>query len=413
VYLNGNREVNAIRFSHRRSNRETSQIHLNGTLSIGKGGFFINSGDHIDIQNGTLTSHSGIINIHSEFRTIHAFDIRGPITDNGNIKVGLNITAAPNAVLGVELVGGHDNTFTGDTNLSERTALYLIKNNGVTAISGNLNIRDGASVRIFRNEQIANHVRVSLISKKGTQSTLRFQGEFQADIQETIHELVVEGNGAIDFGSQDSDYVHGPRFLYLDDLNIGYDSTLKILAWKDKRDYLLVRKDSWNLEDALKKIEFAGYNRNNIHKEDFNRDYWAISATPEPSTYGALLTAIATAFPLFRNRLRCTSTLRMIHSFGRLGTKCVRCGYSKMVATFAKVRRRTSSGTCSTKRAIRSCKSTTLGWSQRITPVVRVPSNVTAKSIRLANWPPVVIGRMTGTPVTRLKSSEEMISTGR
>jgi len=413
VYLNGDREVNAIRFSHRRSNQETSQIYLNGTLSIGKGGFFINSGDHIDITDGTLTSHSGIINIHSEFRTDHAFDIRGPITNNGNIKVGLNITAGTNAVLGVELVGGHNNTFTGDTNLSGRTNINLIKNNGIIAISGNLNIRDGAAAQIFYNEQIANHVRVSLISKKGTQSTLRFHGKFQTALTETIHELVVEGNGTINFGVTDSDAQHGNRFLYLDDLIIESDSALTILGWKDKRDYLLVRKDSAHLEDALKKIAFTGYDRNNIHKEDFNRDYWAISAAPEPATYGLLLAAIAAALPLFRNRLRCTSILRMIHSFGRLGTKCVRYSYSKMVATLASVRRRMSSGTCSTKRATRSCKSTTLGWSQRMTPVVRVPSNVTAKSIRLANWPPVVIGRMTGTPVTRLKSSEEMISTGR
>jgi len=302
VYLYGNREVNAIRFSHRRSNQETSQIHLNGTLSIGKGGFFINSGDHIDIQDGTLTSHVGIINIHSEFRTHHAFDIRGPITDNGNIKVGLNITAGTNAVLGVELVGDYDNTFTGDTNLSERTIINLIKNNGVTAISGNLNIRDGSAAQIFSNEQIANHVRVSLISKKGTRSTLGFLGEFQTALNETIHELVVRGNGALDFGSADSGAQHGNRFFYFDDLIVESDSTLTILGWKDKRDYLLVRKGSAHLEDALKKIEFNGYDRNNIHKEHFNSAYWAISATPEPATYGALLAASTIGLTFFRKR---------------------------------------------------------------------------------------------------------------
>jgi len=342
------------------SNR--NNITHSGKLDIGRDGFILDHNYHTEVRGGYLTSSSGVINIHATVQIRHVFQIRDGIINSGYSRVGLNITASPDALAEVEFEGNTSNTFTGDTTIIGNVGLYLIKRGGGIGISGNLNIRDGASVGIYDHEQIANHVRASLISR-GKVSTLKFGGSIYPGrtLNETIHELVVEGNGAIDFGSTDSDSVHGPRFLYLDDLIIGNGSTLQILGWRDKRDYLLVRKNSWNLEDALKKIEFDGYNRNNIHKEDFNRDYWAISAAPEPSTYGILLIAIAAALPLLRNRLRCTSTLRMTRSFERLGTKCVRYSYSKMVTTLASVRRRMSSGTCSKKRAIRSCKSTTLG----------------------------------------------------
>jgi len=239
--------------------------------------------------------------MHATVQMYHVFQIRSPIINNGSSRVGLNITAAWNAQAEVEFEASSSNTFTGDTNVTGNANINLIKRGGAIAISGNLNIRDGASVHIYDHEQIANHVRVSLTSR-GKASSLNFVGSIYpgARLNETIHELVVDGNGAIDFGSQDSNYTHGQRYLYLDDLIVGNFSTLKILGWRDKRDYLLVKKSSWHLEDALKRMEFAGYKRYNIHKESFNWEYWAISATPEPATYGALLTAVLVSLRLFR-----------------------------------------------------------------------------------------------------------------
>jgi len=252
-----------------------------------------------------------MINIHATAQMGHVFQIQSGVVDSGGKRIGINITASYNGHAAVEFEGGTSNTFTGDINITGNAHLNLIKRGNATAISGNLNIRNGAYTVIYNHEQIANHVRVSLISR-GKASALKFGGAIYpgSRLNETIHELVVEGNGAIDFGSQDSNAMHGQRFLYLDYLKVGYDSALTILGWKDKRDYLLVRKNSAHLEDALKKIEFNGYDRNNIHKEDYNSDYWAISAAPEPATYGLLLTAVATALPLFRNHPRSESTRR-------------------------------------------------------------------------------------------------------
>jgi len=163
---------------------------------------------------------------------------------------------------------------------------------------------EGNSFTIQGTDRIANHVKISLISR-GKSSTLKFRWDTQSEIHENLHSVIVEGNGAIDFGSRDTDYVRGGRFLYLDgDLIIGADSILQIIDWQDGRDHLLVSKSSVYLEDALKKIEFIGYDHNNIHLENYNGSYWAISATPEPATYGGLLVAGTVSLSLLRRRLK-------------------------------------------------------------------------------------------------------------
>jgi|GEM_PF-120273 len=304
--ISSHREVNAIKFSHLYSPHNTFTLYLNShTLSIGTGGFVINSKDHIDIIKGVLTSYSGLINIYGEYQGGNAFDIRVPITDHGNTKVGLSIYAAPNANQTVELVGAEHNTFTGNSYISGATELNLVKGDGITAVSGNIHIIDGAAINIFEDEQIANHVRVSLIATNGTSSSIRFNGEFEASLEETLHELVVSGSGVLDFEYENSIYPslgHGERRFYIDDLIIEENSTLQILGWADQRDFLLVRKDSAHLGDALKKLHFEGYNPNNIHLEDYDGQYSAISAAPEPATYGALLSPLGIGLVAWRKR---------------------------------------------------------------------------------------------------------------
>ena len=90
--------------------------------------------------------------------------------------------------------------------------------------------------------------------------------------------------------------------------------------------------------------------------------------------------------------------------------------YSRIVARRASTSSMMAlSGTVSILLPLRAPRSSTRGWSQRITPVVRVPtpSRETANPRLRAKLPPVVIGRTTGTPVSLLKASGETISTGR
>jgi len=63
-----------------------------------------------------------------------------------------------------------------------------------------------------------------------------------------------------------------------------------------------VKKTSAHLTDALKGTAFNSYDPNNVHLEDFNSEYWSISATPEPATYGALLGTVGLGLWTWRKR---------------------------------------------------------------------------------------------------------------
>jgi len=89
---------------------------------------------------------------------------------------------------------------------------------------------------------------------------------------------------------------HGPRFFYIDDLIINGDGVLVIDGWVAGLDHLLVRRDSVHLQDSLGKMLFRDYDRQNLHLEVFNRDYWEISSTPEPAAYGAVLLSVGLGF---------------------------------------------------------------------------------------------------------------------
>ena len=81
--------------------------------------------------------------------------------------------------------------------------------------------------------------------------------------------------------------------------------------------------------------------------------------------------------------------------------------YSRMVSRRASTSSMMGSGTVSMRLPLRAPRSSTHGWSQRITPVVWVPapSRETANPRLRAKLPPVVMGRTTGTPVSLLKAS--------
>ncbi|WP_156469213.1 PEP-CTERM sorting domain-containing protein [Cephaloticoccus primus] len=120
-------------------------------------------------------------------------------------------------------------------------------------------------------------------------------------ITNTIHQIRVEKYGIVNFG-RPSLRGDAQRFLYLDDLIISDGGTLAVRYWKEGRDFLLVRKDSAHLNDALKKMEFEGYDRNAIHLVNYNKDYWSISSTPEPSTCGAIFGVLGLGVSVCRRK---------------------------------------------------------------------------------------------------------------
>lgn len=89
--------------------------------------------------------------------------------------------------------------------------------------------------------------------------------------------------------------------------------------------------------------------------------------------------------------------------------------YSKSVASKASTSSRIAAGTLSSFLALRTPRSTGRGWSQRTTPVVRVPApvNETVNPATRAKFPPAVMGTTIGARVSVLNPSGETTRTGR
>jgi len=293
IYLSGDRELEGLKISNPRG--DYNRIGLNGhRLVLGEAGLVLGTVGPSVIYDGVLTSSSGQIKINSIFDSIYLTQIESVISDNGDLKVGVDLVRSDQGSggRGIWLAGDQSNTFTGDFNLKGIVRVNLAKKGGAIAISGNLNITNGAAIRILRNEQINDKSRVLLKSGSAGASHIQFHGHEQADITETFHQLVVDGTNVLDFGGGDKEgYRHGIRKLILDDLEILDGGHLVIAGWANQRDFLLVRKDSEHLQDALKKLSFSGQ-PNRIHFVDYNKDYWEISNAPEPAVYGAVIGAL-------------------------------------------------------------------------------------------------------------------------
>jgi len=92
--------------------------------------------------------------------------------------------------------------------------------------------------------------------------------------------------------------------LFLDDLIIKDRSLLRISGWETGRDFLLVRKDSKHLADAMKKLTIDGWAKNQIYLKEYDKNYWSIEAAPEPAVCGAILGAVALSIVGWRRRRR-------------------------------------------------------------------------------------------------------------
>jgi len=153
--------------------------------------------------------------------------------------------------------------------------------------------------------------------------TLNSNGRLQylADfnIENTFRSLIVENNGIVDFNHREGSSQNSEYYIKVDDLIIDQDGHLEIHDWKVGRDYLLVRKDSKHLEDALNKISIEGWDQNQVYLKDYDEEYWSIEAAPEPSTYGAILGTVGIGLVVWRKR-RKTQGQRRCAPNGRIDT---------------------------------------------------------------------------------------------
>jgi len=249
---------------------------------------------------GYLTSNQSFLDIIINVRTASdkGLNIESAIIDNGPRKVGLRVSGDRPGEGVVFLTGSQSNTFTGNVEVSGRdNYLALGKTKGAVAVRENIFVRNGAVLNFANSNQT---LRTSSVSVNDARVIL-YSG-VAADTSNSLKQLTIDGSGVVAFDH--TSVFKFKKYLYLDNLLVSQGGSLTVTGWLDGQDFLLVRKGSKGLADALKKMEFAGYDRNNIHLVDFNKDYWEISGAPEPATYGAILGAVGLGVVAWRRQRR-------------------------------------------------------------------------------------------------------------
>ncbi|WP_197456944.1 hypothetical protein, partial [Cephaloticoccus capnophilus] len=271
-------------------------------LTIGEGGIgvYASAPAAYISGSGVLTSSESFLNIWLWVTggMIDPLRINSVIADNGTNKVGLRISGTEHRNWVAAVLGGDkSNTFTGPVEVSgQYNVLSLAKTNGAIATRGDIFINNHAKLNTWGTRQIERNSTVRL-----RDAFFQFADHSDASFikEECFHKLVAEGKSFLQFN-----WIGplGKRFLYLDDLSIDSGAELVVSGWVEGTHFFLVRKTSSGLEDALKRIAFEGYIPGRTHLEHYNEDYWMISGTPEPATYGAGLMLAALGLVCYRRR---------------------------------------------------------------------------------------------------------------
>jgi len=277
-------------------------LNLRGyTLWVDSGGIAVNASNGSFIHGpGYLTSTQSVLDITVNVRTASdkGLNIESAIIDNGHRAVGLRVSGSRPGEGVVFLTGSQSNMFTGNVEVSGRdNYLALGKTNGAVAVRGDISVKDRAILNFTNSNQTLKTSAVFV-----SNASLSLYSGVAANTSNSLKKLTIDGKGVIAFDHLS--VFKFKKYLYLDDLLVNQGGSLTVTGWLDSQDFLLVRKDSKGLADALRKMEFKGYDRNRIHLVDFNKEYWEISAAPEPSTYGAILGGLGLAVVATRPRQR-------------------------------------------------------------------------------------------------------------
>jgi len=276
-------------------------INLNGhKITIDAGGIQTNQGMfNSEFTGGTLTSSESSLIVKYSGKEYNSIVLNLTIA-NSDHQIGLRVEGHDHAHSGLFLLGTESNTFTGNVEVSGwRKHLVLRKSNGAIAVRSDILVREEAVLRFEGDNQLSKTSNIELRSNSILQTLLK---EGNEKITNTFKNLTVEDGGVIHFSHEGSEIPNAKNYIKIDDLIINLSGHLEIKGWQEKRDFLLVRKNSANLADALTKMNFAGYDLNAIHLEDFDANYWSISSTPEPATTGAILGTAGLGLWIWRRR---------------------------------------------------------------------------------------------------------------
>jgi len=234
----------------------------------------------------------------------------------------------------VRIIGGRDWVKTGpsplrynSTGTSQIGSLYVHQgtvelNNGFFQTTGEVFIGDGAGRDELRisggTNRLANRPKVTLRGTPYGRGAEFGADEDQATLaltngaSQTLSELHIIDRGTIDFSGGKPDV---PNRLFLDLLTFNNSGAqLFVRGWHEYEDFLLIKKTAYAVgqwSHLLSQIFFDGYSLDyDLLVKDYNNDYyqitpwgdWAVSAMPEPSTYGAILGAAGLALVAWRKR---------------------------------------------------------------------------------------------------------------
>jgi len=290
--LSDNRSLNSLRLTGGR------QVDLNNKLLRINAGALLSTGSASNTISGGLLRFSG--NAYA-----HVYNTGGTGLTISSQIIGRNLTKTGPGSL--TFSGTAANALNGGAYVNEGMLIFN-KSAGVPAISSQagwrLTIGDrghSAIVRLDNHEQISNSADVWLRGGYadsarhvglGHEGVLQFNGAGNAGLTETFRNLVVEGRGVIDF---QGGTLGAPNFLILDNLSVRYNaeggSVLFVRNWVEFEDRLLVKRSSVNLTASLPHIHFEGYAPGALLR-DYNATYWEVVPFPEPSTCGAILSAL-------------------------------------------------------------------------------------------------------------------------
>jgi len=218
-------------------------------------------------------------------------------------KIGLRLTGEHGKYNGpaiVYLKGNQNNTFTGNVEITGgNTYLALAKKNGAIAVLGDVFVNSGAVLRLDESQQLR------YVSNVTLKNATLYHADFAKELSTKFHRLTVTGNlGVVSFGSQGT-HSH-KRYLFIDELVITDGARIEVNEWAPGRDFFLVKKtmNKKALDALMSKIHFRGWLPGRTHLESYDKDYWQISGTPEPTTYGAVFGAVGLGVWGYRQRLR-------------------------------------------------------------------------------------------------------------
>ncbi len=272
-------------------------ITVSGTQNVGS----------ITVEEGNPTINSGVINFNSASPSIN-------VASGSTLTVGSRITGATGLSKdgdGTLVLRAATNSWTGGFNINAGIVELAVSN--VVPNSDAITIASGATLQIDSgiSETLGTLSGSGSVTKLGT-GTLTFNSSFNfsgdltlgggtvsiAGITANLGTLHITGNTVLDFGSS------AASILTASTLIIDAGVTLTINNWTNATDYFYAQSwtgASYNTRGTtpMNQVTFSGFSSSTTGWLSFDNQ---ITPVPEPTTYGAVFSALMLAWFAWRRR---------------------------------------------------------------------------------------------------------------